>query len=73
MKIAKVGNRRIYYTEVQIIKDKFVMGGVAEFATLKEARADIRQKVHERYGKVKYKVIKLFQLPPGMEIEEVEE
>lgn len=68
--IAKVGDRRIYYTEVFLIKSRVCFAGIAEFKNKDEARKDIRKKILKKHGNIKYKIKKLFLLPAEFEIEE---
>ena len=64
-----VGNRRIWYADVKIIKDNIIFSSCAEFKTKKEALAGIRKAVQKSHGNKKYKVLQLFRLPAEMEIE----
>lgn len=68
----KVGDRKIYYGEVWLFKQKKSFSGGMEVATKGEARKALRQTVLKRFGNVKYKVTQLFDLPPEMDVEEVD-
>lgn len=71
VKLAKVGDRKIFYTEILIVKDKVRVAGIAEYTNATAARKNIREKVREQFGNAKYKIIQLYRLPAEMEIEEV--
>jgi hypothetical protein len=71
VKLAKVGDRKIFYTEVLIVKDKVRVAGIAEYTNLAAAKKNIREKVRDQFGNAKYKIVQLYRLPAEMEIEEV--
>jgi len=71
IKKTTVGDRKIFYTEVLLIKKNKLLVSIAKFKSQKKARQDIRKKMQKKYGNAKYKIKKLFLLPPEFEIEEI--